>query len=180
MKLDLNSILKNLLDLRDYLEGFLAPNLWWIKIVSVIFSGLFLWGIIYIIRKTNYLDIKREQFLDIIGSGKVSKQRSIKAWKQIQRRLQSKESNQWKLAILESDHILNEILKMSGYLGNKLEEKLELITPAQLSNVEEIKRVHAIRDQISKDPTFELSQEDAKQAISIYEQSFKELNLIRE
>jgi len=178
--MNLSEIIQYGYDLRGFGAYWLGPNLWWIKIVSVIFSGIFLWGIIYIIRRTNYLDIKHEQFLDIVGSSKVSKQRSIKAWKQIQNRLLSKEANQWKLAVLEADHILNEILKMSGYLEDKLEDKLELVTPAQLSNVEEIKRVHAIRDQISKDPTFEFSQEEAKQIVGVYEQSFKELNLIRE
>ncbi|MBI4991770.1 MAG: hypothetical protein HZB99_00950 [Candidatus Harrisonbacteria bacterium] len=176
----MNTTLKNLYTLREYLVSWLVPNLWWIKIISVIFSAIFLWGIIYIVAKTNYLEIKKEQFLDIWGSKSVSRRRTLRAWKQILKRLQSKESNQWKLAILEADYILNEILKMSGYLGNKLEEKLELITPAQLASVDQVRNAHEVRDKISKDPTYELSAEEAAAVIEIYKQAFKELNLIQE
>ena len=164
---------------RDYLAPILERNLWWLQNLSLILSALFLWGIIYIFIRTNYLEIKRERFLDILGKGYVSRRRAIKGWRQIQKRLWSREQNQWKLAILEADHILNEILKMSGYLGSNLEEKLELITSAQLTNVEDVKRVHQIRHKIASDPSFEISFEETKEIIGIYKESFKELNLIQ-
>ena len=164
---------------RDYLAPILERNLWWLQNLSLILSALFLWGIIYIFIRTNYLEIKRERFLDILGKGYVSRRRAIKGWRQIQKRLWSREQNQWKLAILEADHILNEILKMSGYLGPNLEEKLELITSAQLTNVEDVKRVHQIRHKIASDPSFEISFEETKEIIGIYKESFKELNLIQ-
>jgi len=166
--------------IRDFFGGYLEPNLWWLEIVSLLLSALFLWGIVYIINKTNYLETKREQFLDVLGGGRVSRRRSLRAWKQIQKRMESEEQSQWKLAILEADHILDEILKMSGYLGIRMEEKLELITPAQLANVDDVKNAHVVRDRIAKDPTYEITHEEAKEVISIYQQSFKELNLIRE
>src|SRR3989338_5079109 len=124
-----------LLQARDYFEPFFARNLWWLEILALIFSALFLWGTVWIIAKTSYLNIKKEYFLDTLGKGRVSRHRSLKAWEQIKRRMLSEDQNDWKLAILEADHILNEILKMSGYLGFRLEDKIDLITEAQLSNV---------------------------------------------
>ena len=176
----MNFIFRTIYGLREFLISILEPNLLWLQFISVFLSALFLWGIIYIIRKTNYLEVKREQFLDILGKGHVSRHRSLRGWMQIQKRMQANESNQWKLAILEADHILNEILKMSGYLGSRLEDKLEIITTAQLANVEDVKRAHGIRDKISKDPAFEVTKEEADVVINIYKESFKELNLIRE
>lgn len=169
-----------LLEVRNYFAPFFETYLIWLKILALILSALFLWGIIYIIVKANYLEIKKEQFLDILGRPYVAKRRSLKAWRQIQQRLRSTESNQWKLAILEADHILNEILKMSGYLGPKLEDKLELLTPAQLSNVEDIKKVHQIRHKIASDPSFQITNEEAREIIEVYKKSFIELNLIEE
>ena len=165
---------------RDYFAPFFEQNLWRLQILALVLSGLFLWGIIHIILKTNYFEIKKEQFLDILGKPYVARRRSLKGWRQIQTRLQSAEQNQWKLAILEADHILNEILKMSGYLGSKLEDKLDLITPAQLANVDEVRNAHGFRDKIAKDPTFSISKEEALEIIEIYKKSFVELNLIRE
>ena len=169
-----------LMAVRNFFAPFFERNLWWLEIVSAILSVLFLWGTVYIIRKAGYLEIKKEQFLDLWGRGYVSRRRTLKAWQQIQKRLLAADSNNWKLAILESDHILNEILKMSGYLGPKLEEKLELITPAQLSNVEEIKQAHQIRHKIASDPSFPITNEEAREIIAVYKKSFVELNLIRE
>jgi hypothetical protein len=178
--ISMDAIFETLYEIRDIGGMLLAPNLWWLKLVSVLLSALFLWGIIYIIIKTKYLSVKKEQFLDILGKVHVSRSRSLKAWRQIIERMKSEEQNQWKLAILEADHILNEILKMSGYLGSRLDDKLDLITPVQLANIDSVRNAHLMRDKIAKDPTFEITKEEADEVIEIYKQSFKELNLIRE
>lgn len=155
------------------------PNLWWLRILSVVISILLFVGIIYILIRVNYLNIKAEEFINILGAAKLPKRRALRGWKQIQLRLASQDSQQWKIAILEADKILDEILKMSGYLGS-IDNKLALITSAQLSNIEEIKTVHRIREQIGQDPTYEISQESAAQALEIYKKAFIELNLIQE
>lgn len=167
-------------DAKAYFAPFFDKNLWWLKIISVILSAFFLITTVYIIRKTNYFEIKREQFLNILGGKYLSRRRVLKAWAQIRRRLLSPQQNDWKLAILESDHVLNEILKMSGYLGTRLEDKLLLITPTQLSNIEDIKRAHEVRHKIANDPTFPITQKDAEDLVNIYKVAFKELNLIQE
>lgn len=166
-----------LMSVRNYFAPWLSRNLWWLEIVSVILSAFFLWGIIHIIRVTNYLNLKKEQFLERFGKEYVSRRRSLVAWKQIQKRLGSSEQNDWKLAILEADHILNEILKMSGYLG-RMDDKLKLLEPAQLKNIEDVRRAHIIHDKIKTTPSFVITQEEAKDVLSVYEQSFTELGLI--
>ena len=169
-----------LLSVRNFFAPFFRENILLIQLVSLIVSALFLWGIIYMIIKTNYLEMKREQYLDVLGRGNVSRRRSLKAWKQIQERLKSDDQNDWKLAILEADRILNEILKMSGYLGDDLDEKLEIITPAQLANVEDAKMAHRVKNKIEKDPTDEITRKEAEEAIAIYKESFRQMNLINE
>lgn len=173
---DLVSIL---LGVREYFIPWSQNNLWWVEILSLIFSALFLWGTVYIIRKTSYLELKREQFLESLGKDFVSRRRSLAGWKQIQQRMRSADQNNWKLAVLEADHILNEILKMSGYLGT-MDEKLPKLETEQLANIEDVKRAHLFRDKIAKDPAGDIKQEEAQEAISVYERAFRELNLIRE
>ena len=174
------SPLELLIAIRQYFTPFFAENSWWIKIVSVVLSALFLWGTVYIIIRTNYFEIKKEQFLDTLGKDYLSRHRSLRGWQQIKKRLHSQEQNDWKLAILEADYILNEILKRSGYLGGRMEDKLDLITSAQLANVEDVWRAHGIRDKISKDPTFAITRQEAVETVAVYRRSFIELNLIKE
>ena len=173
---DLTAIL---LQVREIFSPWLGRNLWWVKILSLIFSALFLFGTVYIIRKTNYLELKKEQFWESLGKDYASRHRSLMVWKQIQQRMQSADQNNWKLAVLEADHILNEILKMSGYLGT-MDEKLPKLETEQLANIEDVKRAHLFRDKIANDPAVDIKQEEAKEVISVYERSFRELNLIRE
>jgi hypothetical protein len=173
------TVLDYLYNFRDLVGAWLEPNLWWIQILAVFLSGLFLWGIIYIIAKTNYLAMKTEQYINVLGAGYLPRYRAIKGWRQILKRLASEDPQQWKIAVLEADRILDEILKMSGYLGT-MDEKLNLLTAAQLSNIEDIKAAHKIRNVISSDPVFEFSQEAASHVIEIYKKAFIELNLISE
>lgn len=168
-----------LFSIRQYFAPIISANLWWLEVVAVILSALFLWGIVYIISATNYLAIKREQYLEVLGKDYLSRDRSLRAWRQIMARLESEDSNQWRLAVLECDHILNEILKMSGYLG-KMDEKLPKLEKEQLPNIEDVRRAHIIRDKIARDPAFPITKEEAIEVAKIYEQSFRDLNLLRD
>lgn len=173
-----NLIFEYLYRTRDYFGGFISEHLALLHFIAVALSALFVAGLIYILAKIDYPDIKAEQYMHFFG-GSLSKRRSIRGWKQIQKRLSSDEPQQWKIAILEADRILDEILKMAGYLG-RMDDKIELLTPAQISNIEEIKSAHRVCHQIVQDPAFEISREDALRVIDVYKESFIELNLISE
>ncbi len=175
-----NPIINVAVQAREFFGPWFALHLHALQISSLILSGIFLWAIIYITIKSNYWAIKEEQFMDMLGKGDVSKTRSLKAWQQIKERLATSDPQQWKLAILEADKILNNILKMSGYLGQTLEDKLELITPAQLANVEDVVKAHRVCHKISTEPDFMLTQEEALTVMTIYRDSFRALNLIDE
>lgn len=176
---DYNIIFEYLYWIRDFFGGFISENLVLLQLISLLFSGLFLLGFVYILIRVSYLDMKTEEFMNLLGAGELSKRRSLKGWKQIQKRLLSEDSQQWKIAILEADKILDEILKMSGYLG-KMDEKLNLITSAQLNNIEDVKIAHKICNQIIQEPAFEINQELATQTLNTYKKSFLELKLLRD
>jgi hypothetical protein len=148
------------------------------QIVSLFISLIFLSFIIYFIAKLNIIGDKIEYYLDILGAKNISKRRTLKAWKQIQKRLKTGEANQLKLAILECDRILHEIFKMAGYRGENLDEIFEQITETQISNVKEIRQVHKLRHRIANEPDFILSQNEAIIAVEIYKKTFQELGLI--
>lgn len=178
--MDFAPILKLILEFRDLVWAWLEPNLVWFQLVSVLLSGLFLWGIIYIITKVNYFNGKIEGYMDILGKGNLTKRRSLKGWEQIKKRIVSPDQQDWKLAVLEADTILNEILKMAGYLGIDMAKKLEILTPENLPSLEEIKKAHFLASQILRDPAMELKREDAIAALKIYKKAFIELNLLEE
>lgn len=157
---------------------WIRENLLAIQIISLFVSSILLFLIIFFIVKTNLLSSEIEHFISVLGSKDLSKRRSLKAWRQIQNRLRTKQANQLKLAVLEADRILNEILKMAGWPGKNLDERLEQADPAELPNLEEVRQAHKLRNRIANEPDFIITPNEAGIIIEIYKKAFQELNLI--
>jgi len=153
-------------------------NLLMFQIVSFFISVILLFLSVYFIAKTNIIDKKVNEFIDILGKADISRRRLLKAWKQIQKRLKIGSEAQLKLAIIEADKILDEILKKSGYQGENMSDRLKQITPAQISNIEEIWQAHKIRNRIVHEPDFSISRNEAKNILEIYKKAFQESGLI--
>jgi len=113
-----------------------------------------------------------------LGKTNLSKRRSVKAWKQIKKRFDIGDDSNLKLAIIEADKILDELLKISGYQGETMADRLKQLTTAQLSNINEIWGVHKLRNSIVHEPNFQISRGEAWNAIEIYKKAFKEFGLI--
>jgi len=176
--MNIDEIVNKAVELRIFINNWFGSSLVWFQLASILFSGLLIWGIVYIITKTSYFNGKVEGYMDILGFGNLTKRRSLRGWEQIKKRILSPAQQDWKLAVLEADKIMNEILKMAGYLGTDLGKKLEILTKENLSNLDEIKKAHFLSDQIMKDPSMELKKEDAIIALKSFKKAFIELNLL--
>jgi len=171
-------VIAYIFNFRDSIIAFFAPYYGLIKFISLIISGLLLLGIIYCVKKLAFVNSKIEQYMDILGMGSLSRHRSIRGWQQIQKRLRLGDEENLKLAISEADKILDELLKISGYLGKNMDERLEQITPAQLSNISDVWSAHKIKQRILEEEDFHINKKEAELIINIYKKSFQELGLI--
>ncbi|MDP3052963.1 MAG: hypothetical protein Q8N22_03370 [bacterium] len=174
----MDTIINYLLNFRNSTIDFFMPYFGWIKFISLIISGLLLWGIIYCVKKLSFFNSKIEQYMDILRIGDLSKHRSIRGWQQIQKRLQAGDEENFKLAITEADRILDELLKISGYQGKNMDERLGQITQAQLFNISDAWSAHKIKQRILKEEDFHINKQEAELIINIYKKSFQELELI--
>jgi len=167
--------------LADFINSFInfvSSNLLIIQIISFLISTILLGLSIYFISQTEFFSDPVEHFFDTLGAVNMSKRRTLKAWKQIQKRLRSNKMNDLKLAVLETDKVLDEVLRMAGFPGKNLDECLELITPAQIENIEEIKQAHKFKNRIAIEPDFSITQNEAQISVDIYKKVFQDLNLI--
>lgn len=151
-----------------------------LQFISLFISGIFVALIVYFNLILNLTGEKIELWREIIGAKNITRRRSLRAWKQIQKRLRTGEPTNLRLAVLEADRILDEILKLAAYPGENLDERLENTTVAQIPNLEELRHVHKIRNRIVGEPDFTLTPGEAEIAVSIYKRTFVELGLIRE
>ena len=171
-------IITYLLNFRNLVIDFFLPYFGWIKFISLIISGVLLWGIIFCIAKLNFINSKIEQYMDILHIGNLPRRRSIRSWQQIKRKLILGDEANLKLTITEADKILDELLKISGYEGENMDERLKQLDASQLSNISDVWSAHKIRSRISQEPDFHINKQEAELIINIYKKSFQELGLI--
>lgn len=109
----------------------------------------------------------------------VSKSKLSKRWNKINDRLRSSNSSEWKVAVLEADHLADELLQGSGYAGKNMGERLTNIHPGQLESFDQLKLAHATRNRIVNEPDFVVTKEEAEGLLQAYYKFFVELELFQ-
>jgi len=103
--------------------------------------------------------------------------KAFKQWIRIIKKLSSDKESEYKLAVIEADNLLEGSLEKNGYKGELMEDRLDKIDAIILSNKEQVLEAHKIRNNIVHNPDFTLSVDQAKKAIDIYEEAFRNLEV---
>ncbi len=171
-------IMENLFN-ENLISLLISPITDWlfiIKIVFIFFSLLLLVGIFLFLARSSWLkfiilfDVVEFFTFRPFGLKKIEKD-----WRKIVVRLDTGLESEYKLAALEADNMMNDILKRMGYTGETLGERLKNLTSATLPNIEEIREAHQIRNNIIHDPDYRLSLDEARKMMEIYEKGFRDL-----
>lgn len=100
-------------------------------------------------------------------------------WKLVEEHINSEDPNKWKLAILEADIILSELLDSLNLPGNGVGEKLKAVEESDFDHIEEAWEAHKIRNAIAHQGSdFLLTQREAKRVIRLYKGVFEEFRII--
>ncbi|OGI95779.1 hypothetical protein A2917_00500 [Candidatus Nomurabacteria bacterium RIFCSPLOWO2_01_FULL_42_17] len=92
----------------------------------------------------------------------------------------SQHISDWKLAIIEADSMLDDLMSQLGFAGETLGDKLKsAATTEKFHSLTSAWEVHTIRNRIAHEgASFQLSQHEAKRVIALYEQIFREYGFI--
>jgi hypothetical protein len=100
-------------------------------------------------------------------------------WESVVTHINSANPSDWKLAILECDIMLSDILEKMGYMQESIGEKLKSIEPSDFTNIEAAWEAHKIRNQIAHEGSdFMINEREAKRVIGLYELVFREFEYI--
>lgn len=100
-------------------------------------------------------------------------------WEIVGRYYNSANQSDWKLAIVEADIMLYEVLNKSGFPGLNIGEMLKNADKSKLNTLDEAWSAHKVRNEIAHSGTdYVLSRDLVKRTISQYEKVFDELNYI--
>lgn len=150
-------------------------------VVAIFFSLLFCVGIIYCMMRI--MQIRQAERVAIAKSRQsVATQdipRTQLRWQRIMDEISSDDQGKWRLAILEADIMLNELLDSLGYKGETMADKMKQIDVSMFNTIDYAWEAHKVRNVIAHEGSdFELTDREARRVIRMYERVFHEFKFI--
>lgn len=167
------------------LDSFIhwLSSAWSILIVlGWLLSFLFLYGLVFAYIRGNQLGevvaailAEQEQAYKQLSGNDVKNKR----WADVLSHLQSERMNDWKLAIIEADILLEELLDNIGYAGNTIGDKLKSASPDNFQTINQAWRAHNVRNRIAHEgANFDLTQKAAQETITQFKMVFDEFDFV--
>ncbi len=151
-------------------------------VVSWLVSGLLIFGLIYAYIRHGQLGeasseiIKRQE--EAYAKYYLRDTKNTR-WLDVQANMEKENPSNWKLAILESDILLGELLDKIGYAGNTIGEQLKSVSPESFQTINQAWRAHNVRNRIAHEGSdFELTKKIAKETVAQYKMVFDEFDFI--
>ncbi len=153
--------------------------------ISIFLSLAFICGIMY--AQTMYSEIRRK--MDEAAMPKKTAALPIHEqlvsaapdprWKDIEGLMQSGNPADWRVAILEADILLEDMLGQMGYSGESIGEKLKQVDPAHFKTIQDAWKAHKVRNTIAHEgAAFKLSRSSADEVIADFKRVFDEFYFV--
>jgi len=168
------------LDLYDQIYNFLNTAnfdaiVLILKITSLLVSTFLMWLIIVLVKRSDATWWLRERaFASEFAYGKSTNEQ----WDAIIKRLKKGDEANLKMAVIEADNLMDNILKRMGLPGADMAERLKQIKPEEVASVNKIWATHDIRNKIVHQSNFHLTQEEAEKAVGNIEEVLRELEYL--
>lgn len=100
-------------------------------------------------------------------------------WQKAIAHLSSTNSSEWRLAIIEADIMLDEMLRAQGHHGDSIGEMLKGIEKSDMLTLDAAWEAHRIRNEVVHSGSeYDLNEREAKRVMSLYEAVFREFKMI--
>lgn len=153
------------------------------SVIAILLSLLFFVGFVYAkIRYGQLVEIEQAALKDAEAkwAARHSKadSKNVK-WDAIQRRVSENNPESWRVAIIEADIMLEEVLNNAGYVGQSIGDKLKSANPNSFTTVQDAWEAHKVRNTIAHvGSDFVLTQKVAQETITQFGRVFREFGVI--
>ena len=148
------------------LQEYLFP----VRLIFATFAMFFLAGVIYFMINSSWLQYKFLEDTAEFFSWKSYGLRVIsRRWEKIRKKAESKTDADLKLAIIDADDFLAQVLDQAGYEGESLDESIKKAEKLLGSVSEEVLQAHEVRNSIVYNPDFKINLENANKILSVFE-----------
>jgi len=160
-----------------------ASTLFILRIGSLLLSVFLIWKIVSTHRKFVEADAKLRTGLkppkEIIYGVEVPKMIVNPKWAKVLEHVNSEHESDWKLAILEADIMLNDMLEKMGYLGSTMSDKLKSVEPSDFDTLQDAWAAHKIRNSIAHEGSdYIVNKPEAERVIRLFKKVFEEFQYI--
>lgn len=147
--------------------------------ISLILILLFLAGIIYSLIRIRQIRREENEELGKIIVVKGTAEKKKEKWNQLVDLASSENESDWRLAIIEADTMLDDMLDVMGYKGEGIGEKLKQIEKSDFTTLNQAWEAHKVRNNIAHAGSdFVLTQREVRRVIDLYKQVFEEFEFI--
>lgn len=148
------------------------------KISFLVVSVLLFLGWLFFLSKASWFKSKyTEDYTEFLTYRPYGVKKEFKRWMKVIKRVESGKETECKMAVIEADDLVKEVFQKMNYKGEFLDDILKEIDPKVLPSLDKFKEVHQIRNKVVHDPDFQLTVEQARNIIRVYQQVLTELEM---
>jgi hypothetical protein len=170
-------------------DGLVAYFKWfwpvWKILAAIVSIGAVIWGT-YGFLKLQEIESEEEK---IYGSHhddafleeeeKAPEEKGSHKWQRVVEHANSENPSDWRLAIIEADVMLEELLKSLGYPGDGVGEMLKGVDKSDMLSLDNAWEAHKVRNRIAHSGgDFELTERETRRVVSLFESVFREFGII--
>lgn len=162
--------------IKFYNSGFFVT----VKILLGIYTAVLFIDLILLLVQRGVAGNIREGFtgMDVPIMLTKKKNKARKQWQEIRQKLASDNENEYKIAVIEADKFIGDLVAGLGYPGDNFGERLDNINEGQIANIEGLRQAHATRNRIVHDDDFVLEKQEVEGVISQYEEFLRSYQII--
>lgn len=164
----------------QWFESLLFSNsfwAWFIRIILTLLSIIIIWLIVDTNKKlTKVREKEKELLYPVITQVNTS---TNDAWEKVLKRTESMNEDDWKLAIIEADIMLADLLDKLHLLGESIGEKLKAVDKSDFRTLDNAWEAHKVRNEIAHGgSSFVLTRHRMMEVINLYKSVFEEFKII--
>lgn len=147
-----------------------------IVIISLIMIFAFLGVSVFLFTKASRT---RRSMTQAIEEGRTETPETLlERWQGVLKHLESLNESEWRVAIIEADKLVDEILTRKGFKGESVAEKISSIEKSQMKSIDRLWEAHKTRNRIVHKADYKIEQSEARRVISYYEEALVELGIL--
>lgn len=151
------------------------------SLMSIFFIGVIIFSVVRMreIQLHEKDEIAHEIALALARDAENDKHQNPR-WVYVLSLIEGSSESDWRVAIMEADSMLDDIMKEKGFGGDSLGERLTSVrVSGGFVNIENAWEAHTLRNKIAHEgANFPLSQMEARRAIRLYELCFEEFGIL--